>query len=209
MKETIDKIIMDEGKKEEIRNTLLKEKTVTHTWIKVVAAVAAMICAVMIIPFTRNKVLQAAERIMKPFRAKNGFEMDIEYNDNNEFVSVTVVGKPTEYLKVVNERLVFEIEDKTIDVTDLCSEKDFYRYEIKNDDGSINLIYVGGTTKHYGWIEAVITPDFLKNTNEDNLNVLWYTYSTSSEYVENPSEAQQEWVQKAYEDGETYMSSLK
>ena len=49
-------IIMDEGKKEEIRNTLLKKKTVTHTWIKVVAAAAAMICAVMIIPFMRSKM---------------------------------------------------------------------------------------------------------------------------------------------------------
>ncbi|MBO7426535.1 MAG: hypothetical protein J6U23_12760 [Clostridiales bacterium] len=209
MKNTWDKIVMDEDKKEEIRKALLKKKPVTHTWIKVVAAAAALICAVMIIPFTRNKVLQAAERIIKPFRTKNGLEMDIEYDDNNDFVSATVVGTPTEYLKVVNGRLIFEIEDKTIDVTDLCSDEDFYRYEIKNDDGSINLIYVGGNITHYGWFEVVISSDFQENTNEDNVNVLWYIYGHNSEYVENPSEAEQKWAQKAEEDAKKYMSSMK
>lgn len=207
MKNTWDKIVMDEDKKEEIRKTLLKKKPVTHTWIKVVAVAAAVICAVMIIPFTRNKVLQAAERIFKPIRTKNGMELDIEYDDNNEFVSATINGTPKEYLKVVDDRLILEVEDESIDVTDLCSDEDFYRYVVENDDGSKNLIYVGGTVESYGWIEVVITPDFFESGENHTVGV-WFT-GGSAKGLEGIPEEQPQWEKKAAADGEAYMDSMK
>ena len=209
MKETLDKIVMDEEKKDEIRKNLLKKKPVSHTWIKVVAAVAAVICAVMIIPFTRNQVLQAAERLFKPIRTKNGVELDIEYNDSNEFVSATINGTPKEYLKVVDDRLILEVEDETIDVTDLCSADDYYRYEVKNDDGTCNLIYVGGTIENYGWVEVVISPDFFEdNSNQDHAIGVWFTGGSAKGFEELPEE-QPKWEEKAFADGEAYMASLK
>ena len=36
MKETLDKIVMDEERKDEIRNTLLQRKPAQHTWVKVI-----------------------------------------------------------------------------------------------------------------------------------------------------------------------------
>ena len=208
MKETLDKIVMNEEKKDEIRKNLLKKKPVSHTWIKVVAAVAAVICAVMIIPFTRNQVLQAAERIGKPIRTKNRVEVDIDCDDNNNIVSATIVGTPKEYLKVVEDRLILEVEDETIDVTDLCSADDYYRYEVKNDDGTCNLIYVGGTIENYGWIEVVISPDFFEDSNQDHAVGVWFTGGSAKGFEELPEE-QPKWEEKAFADGEAYLESIK
>ena len=206
MKKTIDKIVMDEERKDEIRNTLLQRKRAQHTWVKVAAAVAAVICAVMIIPFTRNKVLQAAENIFKPIRSKNGMELDLDFDENNNFVSATVNGEPKDYLKVVDDRLIFEINSETIDVTDSCSDEEFYRYVIKNDDGSCNVIYLGGTIESYGWLELIVTPDFFNNSENSQIGV-WFTGGSASGNEMDPDE-QSQWEKKAFEDGEKYMSSL-
>ena len=206
MKETLDKIVMDEERKDEIRNTLLQRKRAQHTWVKVAAAVAAVICAVMIIPFTRNKVLQAAENIFKPIRSKNGMELDLDFDENNNFVSATVNGEPKDYLKVVDDRLIFEINSETIDVTDSCSDEEFYRYVIKNDDGSCNVIYLGGTIESYGWLELIVTPDFFNNSENSQIGV-WFTGGSASGNEMDPDE-QSQWEKKAFEDGEKYMSSL-
>jgi hypothetical protein len=206
MKETLDKIVMDEERKDEIRNTLLQRKPAQHTWVKVAAAVAAVICAVMIIPFTRNKVLQAAENIFKPIRSKNGMELDLDFDENNNFVSATVNGEPKDYLKVVDDRLIFEINSETIDVTDSCSDEEFYRYVIKNDDGSCNVIYLGGTIERYGWLELIVTPDFFNNSENSQIGV-WFTGGSASGN-EMDLDEQSQWEKKAFEDGEKYMSSL-
>ena len=206
MKETLDKIVMDEERKDEIRNTLLQRKRAQHTWVKVAAAVAAVICAVMIIPFTRNKVLQAAENIFKPIRSKNGMELDLDFDENHNFVSATVNGEPKDYLKVVDDRLIFEINSETIDVTDSCSDEEFYRYVIKNDDGSCNVIYLGGTIESYGWLELIVTPDFFNNSENSQIGV-WFTGGSASGNEMDPDE-QSQWEKKAFEDGEKYMSSL-
>ena len=207
MKKTIDKIVMDEERKDEIRKTLLNKKPQKHnTWIKIVAAAAAVICTVMIVPFTRNQVIQAAERFFKPVRTKNGVELDIDLDENNNFVSATINGTPQDYLKVVDDRLILEINGETIDVTDSCSEDEFYRYVIHNDDGTTNVIYAGGTIDSFGWVEMVISPNFFEDGGEHPVGV-WFTGGSAKGMEENP-ENQPQWEKKAMADGEEYMSSM-
>ena len=42
-----------------------------------------------------------------------------------------------------------------IDITDSCSDTDYYRYEIANTDGSKSVILIGGTIENNGWVELV------------------------------------------------------
>lgn len=45
------------------------------------------------------------------------------------------------------------------DVTDLCSESTYFRYELANSDGSKSVIFVGGTVTDNGWIELLFDAD--------------------------------------------------
>lgn len=52
-----------------------------------------------------------------------------------------------------------EAEDIVQDVTDLCSESTYFRYELANSDGSKSVIFVGGTIDDNGWIELLFDAD--------------------------------------------------
>ena len=47
------------------------------------------------------------------------------------------------------------VGDVKIDVTDQCSETEYYRYEIVKSNGYRNVIFVGGTVEDYGWVELI------------------------------------------------------
>ena len=162
MRSTIDKIVMDETKKEEIRQNLLKKRTANRTWVKVTATVAAAAAALMMIPFTRNKILQAAENLYSSFKGKNGGEVRLIVDENNEIISADVKNG-ADYVQVIANRMYLVMDEDKIDITDQCSESEYYRYEIKKDDGTYELIYVGGTIDDYGWMDVIIKPDFLDN----------------------------------------------
>ena len=52
MKDTFDKVVMDEEKQEEIRAALMGKKRAKKTWLAPLVAVAAAIAVIMIVPYT-------------------------------------------------------------------------------------------------------------------------------------------------------------
>ena len=67
MKDTFDKVVMDETRQEEIRAGLMVKKRAKKTWIAPVAAVAAAIAVIMLVPGTRSAVVKAAETLYATF----------------------------------------------------------------------------------------------------------------------------------------------
>ena len=118
---------------------------------------AAAAAALMMIPFTRNKILQAAESLYSSFKGKNGGEVSLIVDENNEIISADVKNG-ADYVQVIDNRMYLVMDEDKIDITDQCSDSVFYRYEIRNDDGSYELIYVGGSIADYGWMDVIIKP---------------------------------------------------
>ena len=71
-------------------------------------------------------------------------EIIINTNDQNE-----------EYCSVENGRLYFTLGDQKIDITDQCSESDYYRHEFTDEDGMRHVIAVGGGIDNPGWEEYI------------------------------------------------------
>lgn len=206
MKNTIDKIVMDEAKKEEIRKELLKGRKKNYTWVKVAASVAAVAAALMIVPVTRNTILQAAENVISTFKSKTGTEIKVVMDENNDIVSAEVKEGADEYIEVIDDRIFFKIDGTSTDITDQCSDTDFFRYESQNDDGSYNLIYIGGTPSEYGWIEIIIIPD-INQTGSDEEGVL-VTATISSKNCDADS-PQKDWEKKVEQDTQNFIDEIK
>ena len=64
IKTVFNKFDLDEAKSDEIRSKLASKKHVSHVWVIPVAAVLAAMVMIMVIPVTRNTVVNAAEKIL-------------------------------------------------------------------------------------------------------------------------------------------------
>ena len=133
MKDTFDKVVMDEKRKEEMRSMLSAQKakkSKRRTWIPALAAVAALVTVLVAVPFTRNMIVSAAEALGFK-RTKSGVEVSA-----------------TSSVDVENSIYVFE-----------CSETEYYRKEITDQDGDKVVIYVGGTPDCKGSLEFTYDAD--------------------------------------------------
>lgn len=152
-KSTYSKIRIDDERRTEMVAVLRNKKNKNAIWIRSSLAVAGLIAVLCIIPATRTEIVNAASRIISVFTA-NGQKITVEQLPNE---SVAVVNEVDEkgYARVENGRLYFVLGNIKTDVTDQCSETNYYRYELVNSDGSRNVIFVGGTVVDYGWVELV------------------------------------------------------
>lgn len=152
-KHTYNKIRIDEGRRTEIEAVIGRTKDKGKAWIGTLAAAAAAIVVLMAIPSTRTQIVNAATNLIKVFTA-GGQEITVEQLPNESVVSIDY-DENKEYTLVENGRLYLVVGDVKIDVTDQCSETDYYRYEIVNNDGSKNVIFIGGTVNNPGWVELI------------------------------------------------------
>ena len=83
------------------------------------------------------------EAVIGRKRNKNAIWISIDYDENKS------------YSLVENGRLYLVVGDVKIDVTNQCSDTEYYRYEIVNNDGSRNVIFIGGTINNPGWVELI------------------------------------------------------
>ncbi|MBR3057162.1 MAG: hypothetical protein IKG93_04240 [Clostridiales bacterium] len=158
MKDTFDKIVMDEGKKEEILQMLQEKKTVkSRRWIPVVAGLAAAAAILIAVPYTRKAIVRAAEEILSVFRTPSNLEYTVSISDDAMLIEASDAnGGLVDLAEAEDGRLYFVLNGERTDVTDKCSATDFYRHEIKNPDGSRTVIFVGGTADDFGWWETTI-----------------------------------------------------
>ena len=152
-KNTYGKIMIDDGRRAEMEAAIGRKRNKNVIWVRSSLAVVGLIAVLFIIPATRTEIVNAASRIISVFTA-NGQEITVEQLPDE---SVAVVNEVDEkgYARVENDRLYLVVGDVKIDVTDQCSETEYYRYEIVNNDGSRNVIIIGGTINNPGWVELI------------------------------------------------------
>lgn len=156
-----DKIEMDETRSDEILSKLTQNKRAKNLWLIPVSAIAAALIIVMVIPYTRNTVVNAAENLFSHFKITTGnneeFGWGTDPETGNKYSAIAIHGKGENYAKVKDGRLYFVLGDEWTDVTDYCSETTYYRHEIIHEDGVKEVIIVGGKVgvNTFGWIEIV------------------------------------------------------
>ena len=152
-KSTYNKIQINEGRRSEIETAIGNTRNKGNAWIGVLATVSTVVIVLMVIPVTRTQIVNAATNLIKVFTA-GGQELTVEQLPNESAVSIDY-DKNKNYSLVENGRLYLVVGDVKIDVTDQCSETDYYRYQILNNYGSRNVIFIGGTINNPGWVELI------------------------------------------------------
>lgn len=61
--------------------------------------------------------------------------------------------------EVRNGRIIFTLDGSEKDITDFCSETDYYSYEETCEDGTYHVVFVGGTVDNLGFAEYTLLPD--------------------------------------------------
>lgn len=194
------KFELDEAKSDEIRAKLAARKSVSHVWVIPVAAVLAAMGIIMVIPVTRNTVVNAAEKIFERFHLDmvNGDEVEwgTDPDTGKEYQwSSFSSDKRVELARVKDGRLYLVLGEEWIDITDKCSATDYYRHEIVHEDGVKEVIVVGGVpeTHKYGWIVYLYDAD--GNSRMSHWDI---PYSSPKQYPDCEAE-DFEWVRKAEE----------
>ena len=129
------------------------KKNKNAIWIRSSLAVAGLIAVLFIIPATRTQIVNAATNLIRVFTA-GGQEITVEQHSDESVVSIDY-DENKSYSLVENGRLYLVVGDVKIDVTNQCSDTEYYRYEIVNNDGSRNIIFIGGTINNPGWVELI------------------------------------------------------
>ncbi len=167
MKDTFDKVVMDETRQEEIRAGLMVKKRAKKTWIAPVAAVAAAIAVIMLVPGTRSAVVKAAETLYATFTSKfNNLTVSVDETSFSENgVQVHKISAQYDFsnyepwAQVKDGRLYFVLNGKWTDITDKCSAKEAFYFEQTEKNGYKTILFVGGTPDDYGWGQIIRNPN--------------------------------------------------
>lgn len=90
------------------------------------------------------------------FTTANGSEVEIVQNENSTSFTVNRDEQESSgYVDVQNGRLYFVLGDIREDVTDKCSDTDYYQYEYTDNRNLRHVILVGGTAADAGWAELI------------------------------------------------------
>ena len=198
MRETFDKVVMDEARSEEIRAGLMKKKKAKKTWLAPVAAIAAAIAIIMIVPGTREFVVKAAETLYGSFRSTfNNLTIEIEETSYTESSDVQIHQVTVYYdfenaepwAQVKDGRLFFVLNGKWTDITGKCSATEYYSYEKKDENGYRTSLFVGGTPDDYGWGQLVWNPqgeliECMVVLKEENADPAWFKNLIKKESVD-------------------------
>lgn len=105
------------------------------------------------------------------FTTGNGSEVEMTQNKNSMYFSIQREEQNnTDYVSVENGRLYFVLDGKKEDVTEACSEKDYYKYEYTDDQQMRHVILIGGTPADPGWAELMFDKDGNYVFNQMNVN---------------------------------------
>lgn len=168
MKDTFDKVVMNEERQQEIRAGLMGKKRAKKTWLAPVVAVAAAIAVIMIVPYTREIVVNAAETLYAAFTARvNNLTVSVEETSFSGEGGAQIYRISTQYdfsnyepwAQVKDGRLFFVLDGKWTDITDKCSATEAFLYEQDGENGYKTILFVGGTPDDYGWGQIIRNPN--------------------------------------------------
>ena len=97
------------------------------------------------------------------FTTGNGITVEVEdgnYSENESVSKVSITSEDvSDYYKVENDRLFFQFKGTKEDITDKCSDSDYYKHEYTDEDSLRHVVVVGGTVQNPGWAEYVFDKD--------------------------------------------------
>lgn len=93
--------------------------------------------------------------------------------DGASFVSAEITGGDNLPVEVAGGRIYFVHGDTREDITDQCSEDSYFSYEETSEDGSRQVLIIGGTPENVGYVNFVWMPnDAFASTCEAD-DTLW------------------------------------
>lgn len=118
---------------------------------RVLVIAAAAVLAVALVGFTFGKPLVIQ-------LLGGGQYTSYRDSDGSGFVCMGA-GFETDPAQVRNGRVYFVLDGSGLDITEYCTRSTYYQYERMNDDGSRDVVLVGGDPDDLGWAEFVWAPD--------------------------------------------------
>lgn len=101
--------------------------------------------------------------VASAFNFKTGSGMEVTIDNTSPDETKTTINyddaNAKDYYSVENGRLYFVFNDIKQDITDECSEDDYFKYEYTDEDSYRHVIIVGGTVDNPGWAEFMFDKD--------------------------------------------------
>ena len=88
----------------------------------------------------------------------DGSNVEISEDDNSVTFTIKKTGDLS-YTTAENGRLYLNLNDEKTDITDQCSETDYYRHDYTDSEGNKHVLIAGGTVESYGWAEYIFNAE--------------------------------------------------
>lgn len=88
----------------------------------------------------------------------DGSNVEISEDDNSVTFTIEKTGDLS-YTTAENGRLYLNLNDEKTDITDQCSETDYYRHDYTDSEGNKHVLIAGGTVESYGWAEYIFNAE--------------------------------------------------
>lgn len=88
----------------------------------------------------------------------DGSNVEISEADNSVTFTIEKTGDLS-YTTAENGRLYLNLNDEKTDITDQCSETDYYRHDYTDSEGNTHVLIAGGTVESYGWAEYIFNAE--------------------------------------------------
>ena len=118
-----------------------------------VAAVLTLLIILMAVPYTRNAVVNAAEKIYSEFCIKGNRDDSVlilgtDPETGKSCISLSMTGSNDSgkfsLMSLKDGRLILDFSDVSIDITDECSRTKYYRKAFRLENGDEGVIFAGG-----------------------------------------------------------------
>lgn len=88
----------------------------------------------------------------------DGSNVEISEDDNSVTFTIEKTGDLS-YTTVENGRLYITLNNEKTDISDQCSETDYYRHDYTDSEGNTHVIIAGGTVESYGWAKYIFNTE--------------------------------------------------
>lgn len=93
--------------------------------------------------------------------------------DGNEFIQAEITGDNSAPVEIEDGRIYFVHGDTREDITDQCGEDRYFSYEETAEDGTRQVIAIGGTPEHVGYVNFVWLSDDATATTSEADDAPW------------------------------------
>ena len=104
------------------------------------------------------------------FTTGNGTDVEIVQEDNSLSYQISREGD-NDYVSVQDGKLYFVFDDIKEDVTEKCSEENYYKYEYTDEQKMRHVILIGGTPDTAGWAELIFDENGEYLFNQMNVGI--------------------------------------